>query len=64
MQLCPLAAEESFSDPHAASLLWLWQVYMKTESFLQDSDLPPEDGTLLTYLLARAAALHWVPRRS
>jgi hypothetical protein len=33
-------------------------VYLKRESFLGDSDLPREDGTLLTYLLARASALH------
>jgi hypothetical protein len=29
-------------------------VYRKKESFLEESDLPPEDVTLLTYLLARA----------
>jgi hypothetical protein len=34
------------------------QVYEKKESFLDDSDLPREDVTLLTSLLARAAALH------
>jgi hypothetical protein len=33
------------------------QVYLKSESFLWDSDLPREDKTLLTYLLVRAAAL-------
>jgi hypothetical protein len=33
-------------------------VYRKRESFLGDSDLPSEDGTLLAYLLARASVLH------
>jgi hypothetical protein len=34
------------------------QVYEKKEPFLWDPDLPREDGTLLSSLLARAAALH------
>jgi hypothetical protein len=33
-------------------------VNLETKSFLGDSDLPREDMTLLTYLLARAPALH------
>jgi hypothetical protein len=35
-------------------------VYRKNESFLGDSDLPREDVTLLSMLLARASALHRV----
>jgi hypothetical protein len=40
------------------AVLRLWQMSLETESFLQDSDLPREDKTLLTHLMARASALH------
>jgi hypothetical protein len=45
------------SDPDAR-LMRLLQVNLETGSFLDDSDLPHEDKTLLTYFVDRASALH------
>jgi hypothetical protein len=57
VKTCSVQAQSGGGGVLMRSVVAVRQVYFKNRSFLKDSDLPREDKTLLTSLMARASAL-------